>query len=264
MTARPPAQRRRLLLLVAVVVAAAAFVVDARLTEGALPELPDSCEPALDPVCNEERNALLGEWRGDVFDLEAGLEVRYWVYAALFTLAALGIAALGPRGESETWRTTADDLGVLGVAWLAVGIVVLVAADASYVDVPAAPVLLPAAAFVAAAALGRIATLRSGAEPRPETGPLGPSVPIAGLVLVGVAVLLAAVVLLSQSGQAECGTDDATWVDVTRDASAAAGAVAGLLGLIALFGRRWMPALVCVTIGPIAGIVALVAGICLD
>src|SRR5687768_10553841 len=121
MAERPPALRRRLLLGLAALAAMAAFVIDAAVTAGEVAPTPPLCPIATDPVCNEERNAEFQTRLEDAFELEDGLLVRYWIYAAAFVAAALGIAATGPRGQAESTASVLDDLGILGVAWIPAG-----------------------------------------------------------------------------------------------------------------------------------------------
>jgi hypothetical protein len=261
MADRSSALRRRMMLALAAVVAAAAFAVDAAVTAGDVAPVPAPCEAVTDPVCNDERNAEFEVRLDDAFELEDGLEVRYWIYAVAFVLAALGIGAAGPRAEAEPARTVLDDLGILGVAWVPAGVLLMVLIDAGLVGIPAQPLFAPAVALIVVAGAGRLAA-PGGGEPRRERSPLGTLVPWVGLGLVVLTVAVTAAVVVSQGSQAKCGTDDEGWVDAFRTLAAVAGGGAAVLGIVSLLGRRWIEALVCITVGPVAAIVALVAGVC--
>ena len=253
--------RRRVLLGIATLIAAAAFAIDSAITREQVAPVPPPCGEVTDALCNDERNAAFEVRLDEVFELEDGLEARYWLYAALFVGAGLTIAVAGPRGERESLGTALDDLGILGVAWLAGSVVYLVAVDSGFPDTPATPLIAPAVAFVVAGGFGRVALRDGGERARPpDRG--GALVSWVGVGFAAAAAVLAAIVLITQSAQQECGVDDAAVVDSLRTLSAAAGVGAAALGLASLFARRWIQALVCITVGPVAALLAVVAGAC--
>jgi hypothetical protein len=254
---------RRVVLLIVVALAAGAFVIDAAASEEAVPEIPPPCETSLDG-CNDARNAALGSWRGDLLRLEAGLEVRYWFYSVAFILAVLGVSALGARATNESRREVVDDLGILGVAWFVLAAVLMFVADPVYVDIPVGAVFAPAIAFVVVGVIGRLATT-AGTAPKVQASPRRRAVPVVGVGLAIVAALLAAVTMAAQGTQGSaCYSDVSTAVEGLRDITAGFGLVAAAFGVAALAGRRWIPALVCVTVGPFAAILAALATACLS
>jgi hypothetical protein len=261
MAERSAPKRRRVALALVALAAGAAYWIDAAVTADDVPPVPAACDVVADPACNDERNAEFTIRLEAAFELEDGLKQRYWVYAGAFIAAALGLTAAGLLGRSEADRQVLDDLGILGVAWLPAGVLLLAVVDAGLIDVPAQPLFAPAVAFIVTAGVGRLVA-SGGDEAPPERKLLGRVAPRLGLALLAAAVTLAAIVVANQGSQAACGTPDDGWVDVFRALAAMTGLGAAAAGIASLVGRRWIEALLCIVVGPIAALFALLAGIC--
>jgi hypothetical protein len=270
---RPTLACTALCLLILIVAGA-----DLAHTESRLPDFPDrACLPNQASCFNAQLSEGLARDRA-ADPLQRQYDSRAWVYAfAILALIAVA-AAWSLRSRPRTqWLRVFTNLGVIGV-WLGIGaIALLLLTDGNAIEAPPGPVLmLPVVLCVAAAAgtlvgrsegwaetqdgmrervihLGKLAIHigTAGQLKRSRMEELGRWLANAALALTAITGALALVFVLAQP---DCSTGGGPphWTDPI-DSVAAVAAVAGMAaGVGALILRRWMAALICLVVCPLA------------
>jgi hypothetical protein len=248
-------------------------------TESRLPDFPSrSCQPNEASCFNAQLSEGLARDRA-ADPLQRQYDSRAWVYAfAILALVAIAAAwSLRSRPRTE-WLRIFTNLGVLGV-WLGIGaIVLLLLTDGNSIQPPPGPLLmLPIVLLVVATAGTLIGRSEGWAEQSPngvrerviQVGKLAIHIGTAGQVkrsrmeemarlLSNAALVLAAITgvlaLLFVIAQPDCSTGGGPpqWTDPI-DSVAAVAAVAGMAtGVGALLLRRWIAALICLVVCPVA------------
>jgi hypothetical protein len=254
------------LALAAAVIAIA--VADYAITAGKIPDVPPPCGSVTDAACNDERNDLFEERLDRLFELEDGLESRFGIYSIALILIGVGFAAAGVRGQpraSEDWATTFRDLGTGAVGWLIVGWVALrLPLGGNFLAFPATIIWQPALALVIVAGVGSLAAAGSGREPGedppPTTGTLD-KLSGAALIAAGIGCAL---MMVGAAGQGDCGGETQVWAERTLGVGVAVAVAGVVLGVVNLFRRRWVTALIC-TVAPVfVGLLSFLAVACLS
>lgn len=272
-------RRRRILIgIAAAAIAALAMIVDFTVTEASLDiETPAPCEPVSDEACNDARNQVFDDRLDRAQELESSMETRFWIYSFALVAAALALTAAALRATPrEGWREVFTDLGVAGVAWLiAIGLLAF-AMDGDFVDAPEPPRYMPMIAMCVVAALGSLGlylrrSLGDGSEPATTepgdgrwTAALGGGRWTAARAGLALTVLTIVLVYVSEEGRSECGVVDPGWTDSALWAAIVSAATAALIGVVCLFQRRWLVALICVTVAPFVALFGMLMAACLS
>lgn len=285
-----PGQRgRRLRLLLGLAIAvlvAGVMVVDFAITKRSVPELPRlECGPASPPDCQAQVREQL-DLRGRVgTELEEALGDRFWLYSLALIGAAATLVIVSLVMTPRTgWREVFTDLGVAGVGWFLVAVVLtftLAAGDES-LDPRGYPLFAPAGAMIAVAAVGSCLTYFSwqrtetiGTQAAEESVPLGSSEsvdragtrvgssPLPSRLGLGLTALVVALSVVATE-QSSCGDQVPGWVETLLNQTPILALAAVAFGLAALFQRHWAAALICITVGPTFAFFALLFAACLE
>lgn len=235
---------------IAFAVVLAAAVIDLNISAAALPEID------FDSDIPNSSNPLVAERE----DIEEAFAIRAYAYAGLLVAITLGLVAVSLRRVApDKRRALFTDVGVLGVL---TGLAALWASskEPSLIgDGNAESVLpIPPVSMLAVAALGTLATSARIGSPRQESTPM----PAFARIALALTALTIALALIGGIGR-ECGeprsggSDQALWMAFL--VSFAAGAA----GVVSLFQRRWVVALVAIPM-PVVGIFSLFIGSCLE
>ena len=248
-------------------------------TESRLPDFPShACLPNQASCFNAELSEGLARDRA-ADPLQRQYDSRAWVYGfAILAIVAIATAwSLRSRTRSQ-WLRIFTNLGVIGV-WLGIGaIVLLLLTDGNSVQPPPGPVLMLPIVLLVAAAAGTLIGRSEGWAEQPQNGvrerviqigklaihvgtvgqvkrsrmeEVGRWLANAALVLTAITGVLALLFVLAQP---DCSTGGGPprWTDPI-DSVAAVAAVAGMAaGVGALILRRWIAALVCLVVCPVA------------
>ncbi|HEX2450130.1 MAG TPA: hypothetical protein VHJ69_03270 [Gemmatimonadales bacterium] len=248
-------------------------------TESRLPDAGGSCRES-DATC---RNARLSEQLARdraAEPLQDQYDTRAWVYAfGILAIAALTVAYRLRTTRRREWLRIFTNVGVAGV-WLGIGaVVLLLVTDGSSVAPPPAPLLMvPVILLVAAAAgslmgrsegwavpaqangvrevfveAGRVAIDigTAGRVRRSRMEELAGLLSLATLSLTALTCLFALVFVLAQPG-CDASASPPDWTNPV-DSVAAVTAIAAMAAAVgALLLRRWVVALVGLTICPVA------------
>lgn len=248
------------------VVALAVALVDYAVTTSRIPEYSPSTTGGDPEVVEGTR-------------LREGFNDRAWIYA-IAIVAIVGVAASVAlrRLPAERRREIFTDLGVAGVVSGIAAVTILSSEPGLFGDIGGPMVWLPCGCFLAAAAAGSIFTRR----PAPATGvsveggsgePGHADSPSAGkgrfrgihpvaATAVSLAALTLLLVVLGLS-ERECGEEAPGWTENTLFAAAITGLAAGGLGVVSLFLRRWVAALVSIPAAAL-GFFGILAAACLS
>jgi len=247
-----------------VILIVAGAVVDLSITAGKVPEVPAPCGELEDAFCQQERNEEFDERLDRAFELEEDFDRRATFYAAAALAAVLiGLAVALRRTERAARREIFTDLGVASVVGLGAGLILAAGGD-SLIQTPTKAVLYPPLILIAVATLGTLATPRAPAKTvaaaeEPEE-PRARVVVYAGFALTAAAVLVA---LLAFSGRGDPCVDDVPgWVETFGAVALVLAGLGALCGVACLFARRWMVALVMLSVGPVFGMLAVLATVC--
>ncbi len=249
---------------IAVLIALVA-AVDFRSVVEDVPPVPPPCEELADSACQASRSAALGGRLERAQEVEDDYEARGWAYgvgALAAILVGAGVAltrtAAGQRRELFT------DLGVAAVVWLLAGFGLELVAEGEIVDIPSRPIFFPGLALLPIAAVGTLVTRRPetvAGAPAPSREPRGgPAVRAIGFGLTAVAVVSAAIAFGERGDPCANPVSDA--VETLVGVAWISAGVAALLGLASLIQRRWLAALIMLTVGPFAAVVAAFASAC--
>lgn len=247
--------RRPLLLAAAIALLMLAVgCIDFAITSGQVPDAPAACDSL---ACSEDRDAEFDDRFERVRELEDDFGARAWLYAAVALVSVLGAAALAfTRTAPESRRELFTDLGVGGVAWLILSVIVsLVGSDAN-VAAPPKPIFYPGIAVLLVAGAGTVLTRRPAREPRTDTVPIR----VAGFAITVLALALAAI---SLSGNGDpCEAEVPGWVESLNAVGLVLAGIAAIVGLVAVARRLWFVGLVTLTVGPFAVLLALFTTVC--
>jgi hypothetical protein len=250
---------------IVVLAIAAVGIVDFSITAGKVPEVPAPCPvPGAEP-CETERNEEFEDRLHRAFDLEEDLKARASIYGAVAFIAVLiGLAVALRRTERELRREVFTDLGVASVVALGGGLVLAAGGD-SLIQTPTKPVLYPPLGWLAIALLGTLATprppaLETGPEPSADPEDRG-RIPFGLGIALTVAAVVTALIVFGSRGD-PCTSDVPDWVNTLAAVSLILAGLGALCGLALLFVRRWMMALVMLSAGPFAAILAAFGTAC--
>ena len=253
--------------------------VDLAHTESRLPDFPDrACQPNQASCFNAQLSEGLARDRA-ADPLQRQYDSRAWVYgfAILASVAIATAWSLRSRPRTE-WLRIFTNLGVIGV-WLGIAaIVLLLLTDGNSIEPPPGPVLmLPIVLLVAAGAgtlvgrsegwaeqaqngvrerviqIGKLAIHvgTAGQVKRSRMDELGRWLANTALSLTAITGVLALVFVLAQP---DCSTGGGPphWTDPIDSVAAVAAVAAMAAGVGALVLRRWIAALICLVVCPVA------------
>ena len=231
-------------------------------------------------------------------ELQNGYDLRAAIYcliaaAAAFALVAIYLRAQGARGLREI----STDLGVAGVVWLVVSVVMLFISEGGGItpDFATEQTFGLVGLLLGAAAVGTVASHSIPAwRPTPLAPPPPPPTPVAApaprssvdgppppppppndfpshslldplpLLAIASTVIAVALSLVQDSGRGECGTPDPGWTDDVLNIAAILALFAAGAGVALLAQRRWLLALLSIAIAPLVVFFAALVSACLS
>lgn len=256
--------RRGALIAGAVVLAIlVAATIDYRHTAGALPEVgvftvdhPASSDPAV----------------AERIDLRDGFVQRAWLYslglvAAVAALVLAGVRAT-PRGRRRDLFT---DLGVAGVCAFGLALAIAISGPDLLDEATEAPIWLPPVLMLVAAGAGSLLTSRVDVVEEPRLaegatrmatappgsgGALEPVASRIGWLAAGLSALAVVLLVIGASGGVDCGEPTPAWRGGVLLTALGVSLIVGLCGIVALFVRQWVVALLSI---PFPAAIALFA-----
>ncbi len=253
--------------------------VDLAHTESRLPDFPSrACQPNEASCFNAQLSEGLARDRA-ADPLQRQYDSRAWVYAfAILAIVAIATAC-GLRSRARTeWLRIFTNLGVVGV-WLGIGaIVLLLLTDGNSVQPPPGPVLMLPVVLLVAAAAGTLIGRSEGWVEQPQNGVRERVIQIgkhaihigtAGQVKrsrmeelarwlantsLGLTAITGVLALVFVLAQPDCSTGGGPpqWTDLIDSVAAVAAIAAMAAGVGALILRRWIAALICLVVCPVA------------
>jgi hypothetical protein len=248
-------------------------------TESRLPDFPDrACLPNRASCFNAQLSEGLARDRA-ADPLQRQYDSRAWVYgfAILAVIAVAAAWSLRSRPRTE-WLRIFTNLGVIGV-WLGIAAtVLLLLTDGNSIEPPPGPVLMLPIVLLVAAAAGTLVGRSEGWAEQGQNGvrervihlgKLAIHIGTAGQlkrsrmeelgrwlanIAVGLSAITGVLALVFVLAQPDCSTGGGPphWTDPI-DSVAAVAAVAGMAaGVGALILRRWISALICLVVCPVA------------
>lgn len=249
------------LVVLAILVAA---VVDHQITYERLPDLP---------VFTAEHPAGSDPAVAEAEDLREGFVGRAWLYSLGLIAAVTALLAVSLRAAPrERWRELFTDLGVAAVCAFGLAIAFSLNGPKLLEVSSKAPIWLPPVLMLVTAGAGSLLTRRTGSLPPAPAGDVGvagpgasPPDPGSGVrapvvshigALAGGLAGLALVLLMSAGGNDDCDVTISAWSEAALLAAVCVSLIVAFLGIVALFARRWVVALLSI---PYPAFVALFA-----
>jgi hypothetical protein len=235
--------------------------VDFAITSDRVPEPPRQCLPS-DEACTPPPNSAFTDRLDRIFELEDGLETRAWLYASAAFLAMLASLAIATRGATRS-RERYTDIGVFGVAWLVVALVIALIGSEATLAVPTAPLFGLGVALVVVAGLGTLATPPARMRAAHPSPPFWSSIPVVIWFGLGLSMLAIIVAAVASTGRGDpCFDPEPGWFDAALGVAAAAAFGAAVCGIVALTQRRWIAAILLIAAAPFVVLLAAFASAC--